>query len=78
MWKPMSFVDSGKRIVCDGVRCGAISSVPVALRPTLSSPNHNVHVAKGWLFISTKNGFRHYCPDCATAYLMRERDEIRP
>ena len=65
----MSLVADGRRILCDGVRCGAVSRVPVALRPTLTLSDRTTPAAEGWLFIRKQNAALHFCPVCARSYL---------
>jgi len=47
----MSLVKEGRYIVCDNGACGAVSSLPVALRPTHNLASNADALAAGWLFI---------------------------
>ena len=53
----------GQTIHCDGAGCDSTARVPVALR---SQPTPGVD---GWLFVTSRDGWFHYCPRCTGAYL---------
>jgi hypothetical protein len=70
----MSLVKEGRCIVCDDASCGAVSSLPVALRPSRHpAANHNA-LAAGWLFILSPKGTLHFCPECGRKYLDADHD----
>ena len=69
----MSASMDGKSLHCDGPNCNAISSVPIALRPSLLPSHRTIPTPDGWLFILKRDVALHYCPVCAHIYLSDQR-----
>jgi hypothetical protein len=65
----MSASKDGRCIVCDNPECGAVSMLPVALRPPLNNASNALGLAAGWLFILKPQATLHFCPKCAPAHL---------
>jgi hypothetical protein len=65
----MSLVNKGRSIICDNENCGAVTTIPVALRPSQGRAAGRVNVAEGWLFIVNQLRPLHFCPECGRRYL---------
>ena len=78
----MSKGERGQFILCDGEGCQACVPAPVALRPSLSAETQEMLTAKKWLYVTGQGDSRHFCPQCADAYLENacrmENDETLP
>jgi hypothetical protein len=59
------------QILCDGENCGAVASLPIALRPCLIPRHLRLPAPEGWLFILSAGPDRHFCPRCAQKQLDR-------
>ena len=60
----MSMSSDGKQIQCNGESCHAVTTLPIALRPQLTSSARQIP-AEGWLFINRSGVSLHFCPCCA-------------
>lgn len=65
----MSLVNRGRSIMCDNENCGAVGTLPVALRPKQDRAVNGDAVAAGWLFIVNPLRPLHFCPECGRRYL---------
>jgi hypothetical protein len=65
----MSVLDDGQHISCDGDGCPACARLPVGLHPSLTPGARFRTPSADWLFVKSRGGERHYCPDCAAGYL---------
>lgn len=61
----MSITANGQDISCDVFGCKNTARLAAGLRP---SANRAAPV-EGWLFLCQDGVWRHFCPDCARAYL---------
>jgi hypothetical protein len=61
----MSITANGQDIACDVFGCKNTARLAAGLRP---SANRAAPV-EGWLFLCQDGVWRHFCPDCARAYL---------
>ena len=66
-------LDIAKKVLrCDARGCHATTSVPIQLRQFYDDTILELcseSSASGWVFISSGNQDKHYCPDCARKYM---------
>lgn len=61
----MSITANGQSISCDIFGCKNAARLAAGLRPAAN----RAAPVEGWLFLCQDGVWRHYCPDCARAYL---------
>jgi hypothetical protein len=64
----MSVTANGQDISCDVFGCKNIARIAVGLRPAAD----RAAPVEGWLFLCQDGLWRHFCPECARAYLSGE------
>jgi hypothetical protein len=60
----MSFSGISSRIICDSLGCRATVGIPIGLHPTLARQGNEIPQIAGWLFLVSRHGTRHFCPQC--------------
>ena len=75
--QPLSTIEEGKWIVCDGEDCRAGARAPVGLHSFLPECPESPHSTQGWLFVHEDEQTSHFCPRCAPHYLDALSDSER-